>query len=235
MSSHRDNYQRSVQAGTWTRVSQVEVLQLRDALCSQKGIIRITREHSVWKNGYKHECSDKKGEWVGWCGANPRQLVVRSNTLARPILTLIVLLFPCHYFLLFLPETIKIGFALDVFRKSTRHDLIWSFDINRRIWDVLIDFFHKTQEIYFATLQDKWQVSRYEIWKLKGIKVELLVSDINGWRIIIFLEIKILPECMNVSLLFSNHRHVSASHVTIFRVARTRYRHNYDESESIHK
>ena len=49
------------------------------------------------------------------------------------------------------------------FRKSTRHDLIWSFDINRRIWDVLVDFFHNTQEIYFAALQDKWQVSRYDI------------------------------------------------------------------------
>jgi len=30
------------------------------------------------------------------------------------------------------------------------------------------------------------------------------------------------PEFMDVRLLHSNHRHVSATHVTIFRVTRTR-------------
>jgi hypothetical protein len=41
-------------------------------------------------------------------------------------------------------------------------------------------------------------------------------------------------ECMNVSLLYSNHRHVSATNVVIFRVAGTGS-HNYNVSESIHR
>jgi len=39
---------------------------------------------------------------------------------------------------------------------------------------------------------------------------------------------------MNVILLHSGHRHVSATHVTIFRVMRTRIQYSYNVSKSLH-
>ena len=86
----------------------MQVPSLRDALCLQKGVVRTARELlGVGKNGYKQNVHIKTVRVGGGGGANPRQLVVRSNTLVRPILTLMILLFSCYSFLLFFPETIN--------------------------------------------------------------------------------------------------------------------------------
>jgi len=39
---------------------------------------------------------------------------------------------------------------------------------------------------------------------------------------------------MNLSLLYSNQRHVSATYVAIFRVEKQEYGHNYNVLELIH-